>query len=186
MIKDYLILGSSVIFRPFLFLFMRKLSGSVVHVAFIKLGGLSKYINDLCIHRDYNLVTEVKGFIILYIRGVPFFLGRRNKLYHLPTDCLYHVHQLSKNEYRDALFLIDKNYIVTAHDYYYICERFFMLDPDFQLCELDECCCTNKERRKWIGQILLNAKVVIVPDASMLDILTRYYGASWRVIPHGI
>jgi hypothetical protein len=189
MIKDYFVIMASIIFRPFLPLFLRRLSG-VIHVAYIKLGGLSKFVDDLCIQRDYNLITDVKGFLILYIKGVPFFLGRSYKVSTLQClndiNCIYHVHQLSHNQHKDWLFLQDKTYIVTIHDYYCVCERFFLLDYNFNYCHLNEECCKDLDRREWISRILLNASCVIVPDESMIDILSHFYKVDYTVIPHGI
>jgi hypothetical protein len=189
MIKDYLILGMSVLFRPFLSLFLPKLKGNIIHIAYIKLGGLSKLINDLCAKNDYNLVTEVKGFLILYVRGVPFLLGRPSceKLnYYLGSiDCLYHVHQLSWRLQDEWEFLHDKKYIVSIHDYYWICERFFMLDTQFNFCHNDGRCCTaSTDRRKIMSMILLCARYIIIPDESMLKFLPEH--RKYMVISHGI
>lgn len=182
MIKDYIILGESIIFRPFLSLFKRKLNGSIVHIAHIKLGGLSKFVDDLCKTRDYNLLTTVKGFKILYIRGIPFFLGRKAII---NEDCFYHVHQLSLNIEEDELFLRDKKYIMTLHDYYVICERFFLLDHEFTSCKNQ--CCTNPFRKFQIGQIMDRALCITIPNESMVEILFMHYGyKEYKVIPHGI
>ena len=182
MIKDYIVLGESIVLRPFLPLFRKKLNGSIVHVAHIKLDGLSKFVDDLCKNRDYNLLTTVKGFKVLYIRGVPFFLGKKAII---TEDCLYHIHQLSLNVEEDEQFFRGKRYIMTLHDYYCICERFFLLDYDFTTCKGK--CCKNSLHRYYTGTLTDNALCVTIPDDSMVEILFKYLPyKDYKVIPHGI
>ena len=185
--KNKIILGVSLFFRPFIKLFLHKLDSNIIHVTFIKLGGLNKFVTDL---GGKNYIVMNNDFIILFINRIPFFIGSYNHLSRMLSgiNCIYHVHQLSFNYLSDWEFLKDKKYIITIHDYFYICERFFMLDENFEFCNDDGRCCTDKDIRLYfMNKILLNAKYVIVPDESMLDYLQKYFpNVNFKVIPHGL
>ena len=193
MIKEYIILIVSLFFKPLLPLFIKKLNNNVVHIAYINLGGLKKTINLLCKQSDYNLITEVKGFLVIYIRGVPFLLGKNqyghavlNKYLH-EIKCIYHVHQLSHDIQDNYEFLKDKLYLINIHDYFYICERFFMLDYNFNFCNYNKKCCTNIDRILIIEKLLSKSKYNIIPDDSMLIYLKPIYPKiKFMVISHGI
>lgn len=185
--KNKAILLVSLFFRPFIKLFLHKLNGNIIHITFIKLGGLNKFVTDL---GGKNYIVMNNDFILLFINKIPFFVGNYNHLIRLlgGIDCVYHVHQLSFNYLSDWKFLKDKKYIVTIHDYFYICEKFFMLDENFEFCHDDGRCCNDKDIRLYfMNKILSNADYVIIPDESMLVYLQKYFTTvEFKVIPHGI
>lgn len=184
MIKEYLILIFSIICRPLLPVCIHKLNHAVVHIAFFKMGGLSKFIDSI----GNIIIYSIHGYVVLQIRGIPFFLGRKsyttlNKYVHC-IPCIYHVHQLSHDAEDDWEFLKDKHYIITIHDYFWICERFFMLDENYIFCNRDMRCCTRSLLP--LKLIMNGAKYRVIPDTSMNNYLDRFYDDEFIVIPHGV
>ncbi len=184
MIKEYLIFIFSIVFRPLLPLFIHKLHNSVVHVAFFKMGGLSKFIDSI----GNIIIYSIHDYAILQIQGIPFYLGKKsyttlNKYMHY-IPCIYHVHQLSHDAEDDWEFLRDKVYMITLHDYFWICERFFMLDTNYEFCNRDGRCCTRSLLP--IKMIMTCAKYRVIPDISMKTYLDKFYNCEFIVIPHGI
>lgn len=87
------------------------------------------------------------------------------------------------------------NYLISLHDYSWLCGRIFMLTPKLLPCEGHECVTECKFRaqdvereRRLAKELLAGAARVVAFSRSTQEIVARVLGVrpSWQIIPHGI
>jgi len=149
----------------------------------VVLGKVTSYENIMTHNYEYRKVVE-KVFDFINIDFV-------------------HVHHLMY-QYFDIIDLInEKNipYIVTLHDFYFVCPTFVLLENNEKYCgdkEKPDClnCLKNlrnldgdfiKTWRKLCHNTLKNAKLVITPTNSAKEIVEKYYkDVNIKTVEHGV
>jgi len=189
MIRNYFILFLAYILVPIKPVIMRKLNDGVrIHITAVKLGGLSKFVDNL-MRSDDVYILYIRGFYVMVYRNIPVIIGTKNYL-KIP-DGIIHIHQLDYYPWKFKSFLKDRKYIMTIHDYYYICPRYFLINKFGNRCisfNCDKCC--NIDSIKWkmaMYSILKGAVHVIVPNITVKKVLKTHFNLNnIMVIEHGI
>lgn len=188
MIRDYFVLLLAYILIPMKPFIMRKLKDDlVIHITAVKLGGLSKFVDTL-MKPDDVYIKYVRGFYIMVYRNIPILIGSKNYL-DIPRGII-HIHQLDYYPWKFRTFLKDRQYIMTIHDYYYICPRYFMINEEGYRCSSFDCMkCCNVDPIKWknaMYSILKDAKYVVVPNVTVMkNLVTHFNLNNILVIEHG-
>jgi hypothetical protein len=146
----------------------------ILYVSFITGGGLKKHLFELIskVTKHYD-IWIVMGNDIIWHNGIKFrtSLDFKDILKKINPDII-HVHQLSRDLHEIYKLPMDKT-IVTAHDLYYVCPNFFMMEClNGEFCHPSYC---NKEWREKMHYLLKNCRKIVCPSIAVKELLMFYH-----------
>lgn len=146
----------------------------VLHIAKVYNGGLRHFVEML---DGYPLVKFGRWYAVVH-NSIPISISSSyiEALEYIKPSIL-HIHNVSRNEaYSSGI-----PYVVTLHDYHFMCPR------DFGYCLWDKCKdtrCTH-DYRDYLMNFLSKADKIIAPDESIRNFyLERYPTLTIEVIAH--
>lgn len=160
----------------------------IVYVALIKLGGLNKHVNtlacnqscDVYIFMSNNLVK--KNFITFRVSN-PIDVSIQ-----LINPSVIHLHQINADISMFTSIASTWPTIVTIHDYYYVCPRFFLVDIDGNYCHPKNTCTVDSTWRYNMSKLLHIVDCIVCPNVSVKQMLVYYFPfikSKCVIIPHG-
>lgn len=196
---------------------------NIYNLDLTNIGGTTLHLLDLLKNNDgminYYIITIINGhyFLIkieddlhqkIYDIGISVKVGNydaydydfyyrvKNIIKILDIDII-HIHHIAGFPCDLEYLIKDVPSVITIHDYFTICSKYFLLDNNNNYCQnknANKCArCINvnvnsiKIRENAIFNLLKNVNRIIFPDDSVLNEFRKYYKINdYCVIPHGI
>jgi hypothetical protein len=165
----------------------------IIYISFINGGGLALHISDLL-----NNMNNYEMWLFRSKRWIWHVYKGNRSVFRYPENMnlldvinfinpdIIHIHQLSETLWELPHVPWEKC-IVTTHDVYYMCPKYFMTEcMGTRFCHPSLC---SKEWREKMHYILRTCKKVICPSTAMKDIILFYYPDIEEkivIIEHGI
>ena len=142
---------------------------------------------------DIGIKTKTDNYDVY---DYDFYYRIKNIIKILNID-LIHIHHLAGFPCDLQYIVKDIPTILTIHDYYLICSRYFLIDENDTYCsnkDANKCAsCINRKvinlkiRETAIANLLKNVDKIIFPDKSVLKEFKKYFNVNnYQIIPHGI
>jgi len=143
----------------------------ILHIALIKMGGLSKYVNDLASDSVYDSYVLRGGGIITY-KGLTFALDKNNiDIINQINPDIIHVHQMD-GDFKFFNWVTDcYKTVFTIHDCYFVCHKYFMVRNGIN-CHPTQC---NLAWKQSMFELYKKANKIICPSQSMRNLFCYYF-----------